>query len=144
MLGKAAGPEQVSPHYESLSRSRRAVIFLFFYVGTIMSVANLGGWEQNEWLKGLLFQSKFIITFFIGYVEIKHFHWIPGPKFTAFYDQFSRYELSQLVNQWQDLSEESQNKWFQNTKKQLDYMRIHNEYKFVKKRSLMNYLTNSR
>ena len=98
LISRAAGPEQVSPHYETLSRSRRAVIFLFFYIGTISSVAGLGGLEQNEWLKNLVFHHKFLITFFIGYIEIKHFHWMPGPKFSIFYDAFTRYEHAQLVN----------------------------------------------
>jgi hypothetical protein len=31
-LFEAVGPEQVSPHYESLSRSRRGLIFLFAYI----------------------------------------------------------------------------------------------------------------
>ena len=40
-LFEAVGPEQVSPHYESLSRSRRGLLFIFFYIGTINSIARL-------------------------------------------------------------------------------------------------------
>ena len=43
-LFEAVGPEQVSPHYESLSRSRRGLIFMFVYIGSIASISRLGGW----------------------------------------------------------------------------------------------------
>ncbi len=107
-LQKATGPEQVSPHYESLSRSRRGVIFLAFYIGTMTTIAQLGGWNHNEWIRGLIFHHEFLIAFYVGYIEIRHFTWIPGPKFTIFYDVFSRYEFKQLMNQWSDTVEEAQ------------------------------------
>jgi hypothetical protein len=138
------GTEQVSPHYESLSRSRRGLIFLFLYIGTITSVARMGGWEHNEWIRGLVFHHEYLIALYAGYAELRHFTWIPGPKFTIFYDVYSRYESSQLASQWNDTSEELSTQFYQNTKNQVDYMRIHNEYKFIKKRAMVNYLTNER
>lgn len=138
------GTEQVSPHYESLSRSRRGLIFLFAYIGTITSVARLGGWEHNEWIRGLVFHHEYLIALYAGYAELRHFTWLPGPKFTVFYDVYSRYEASQLASQWNDTAEEISTQFYQNTKNQIDYMRIHNEYKFIKKRAMVNYLTNER
>lgn len=143
-MQEATGPEQVSPHYETLSRSRRGVLFIAAYIGTITTIAQLGGWDHNEWLRGLVFHHEFLIAFFIGYIEIRHFSWLPGPKFTTFYDVFSKYEYKQLMSQWQDTVEEQQVDHLRETKEQIEYMRIHNEYRFVKKRSLMNYLSNSK
>ncbi len=105
-LSQAAGPEQVSPHYESLSRSRRGLIFLFAYIGTITTVAQLGGWDHNEWIRGLVFHHEFLLAFYVGYAEIRHFTWLPGPKFSVFYDVFSKYEFKQLMAQWNDTMEE--------------------------------------
>jgi len=45
----AAGPEQVSPHYESLTRSRKGLIGMTAYLTVIAYVSNLGGVENNEW-----------------------------------------------------------------------------------------------
>lgn len=144
IISEATGPEQVSPHYESLSRSRRGIIFLAAYIGTITTIAQLGGWNHNEWIRGLIFHHEFLLAFYIGYIEIRHFTWLPGPKFTVFYDVFSKYEFKQLMNQWADVIEEQQHEHLQESKEQIEYMRIHNEYQFVKKRALQNYLINSR
>lgn len=144
IIAEATGPEQVSPHYESLSRSRRGIIFLFAYIGTITTIAQLGGWNHNEWIRGLIFHHEFLLAFYIGYIEIRHFTWLPGPKFTVFYDVFSKYEFKQLMNQWADTIEEQQHEHLQESKEQIEYMRIHTEYQFVKKRALQNYLINSR
>lgn len=138
------GPEQVSPHYESLSRSRRIILFVGAYLTSIYGISALGGWEYNEWFRQMLLQHEFIIAFFLGYVEIRHFAFLPGPKFTPFYQTFARYEYSQLLLGWQDLAEENTNEFLKNSREQIEYMRIHEEYRFIKKRSLLNYLTNSR
>ena len=85
-LFEAVGPEQVSPHYESLSRSRRGVLFMFGYIGAIVSISRLGGWSHNEWIRGMVFHHEFLITFYLGYIETRHFVFMPGPKFTIFYN----------------------------------------------------------
>jgi hypothetical protein len=54
-LNLAVGPEQVSPHYESLTRSRRGLIFMFAYFATIEMITALGGVHNNEWFAGLMF-----------------------------------------------------------------------------------------
>ena len=143
-MAEATGPEQVSPHYETLSRSRRGVLFMFAYIGSIVTIAQLGGWNHNEWIRGLVFNHEFLIAFFVGYSELRHFFWLPGPKFSVFYDVFSRYEWTQIMNQWNDVAEEVCHEHLEHTKEQLEYSRIHNEYRFIKKRALMNYLSNSR
>lgn len=144
LLSDLVGPEQVSPHYESLSRSRRGLIFLFAYFGTITSISRLGGWDHNEWIRGLIFHHEYLIALYVGYAELRHFTWLPGPKFSIFYDVFSKYEGMQLASQWNDTAEELSTQFFQHSKKQVDYMGIHNEYRFVKKRSMVNFLTNER
>jgi len=143
-VSEAVGPEQVSPHYETLSRSRRGVIGLFLYIGGLVSIAQLGGWNHNEWIRGLIFHHEFLLAFFVGYSEIRHFFWLPGPKFSVFYDVFSRYEYGQLVSQWNDTIEEDQHDHLKESKEQVEYMRLHKEYRFIKKRALVNYLVNSR
>lgn len=143
-LMEAVGPEQVSPHYESLSRSRRGLIFLFFYVGTITSLSRMGGWSHNEWLRGMLFHHEFLIAWYIGVVESRHFTYMIGPKFTIFYNVYSKYEIRQMAAQWVDTAEEIQMKHLVHTKAQMEYVRINKEYEFVKKRALVNYLENSR
>ena len=143
-LFEAVGPEQVSPHYESFARSRRGLFFLFAYIGTITSVSKLGGWSHNEWIRGMIFHHEFMIGFYLGYAEIRHFHWLPGPKFSVFYDVFSNYELQQLGSQWADVCEEQQMAHLTHSKEQMEYVRLNKEYDFVKKRAMVNYLTNSR
>jgi len=84
------------------------------------------------------------MAFIVGYAEIRHFALIPGPKFTIFYDVFTHYEANQLLNQWQDAAELHCNQHIVETKRQIEYMRVHQEYRYIKKRSLMNYLINQR
>jgi hypothetical protein len=144
VMSDLVGPEQVSPHYESLSRSRRGLIFMALYIGTITSVARLGGWDHNEWIRGLIFHHEYLIALYVGYAEVRHFTWLPGPKFTVFYDVFSRYESMQLASQFNDTAEQVSLDFYQKTKQQVEYMRIHNEYQFIKKRSLVSFLTNER
>lgn len=77
-LFEAVGPEQVSPHYESLSKSRRGLLFLFFYIGTINSISRLGGWTHNEWIRNLIFHHEYLLSLYIGYLEIRHYTFFPG------------------------------------------------------------------
>lgn len=91
-LFEAVGPEQVSPHYESLSRSRRGLIFMFVYIGSITSISRLGGWSHNEWLRGMIFHHEFLLAWYIGFIETRHFTFMLGPKFSIFYNVYSRYE----------------------------------------------------
>jgi len=144
MLFDAVGPEQVSPHYETLSRSRRGVIFFWLYISTICSISRLGGWDTNDWLRGMIFHHEFLISILCATIETRHFAWAPGPKFSIFYNTYARYEYAQLCGQWCDTVEEKQMKHLIPTKEQIEYMRVNNEYNFVKKRALVNYLSNSR
>lgn len=105
-LFEAVGPEQVSPHYESLSRSRRGLIFLFLYIGSITSISRLGGWAHNEWVRGMIWHHEFLLCWYVGYIEIKHFSFMFGPKFTTFYNTYTKYETKQLASQWADTCEE--------------------------------------
>merc|ERR1711934_907467 len=45
---------------------------------------------------------------------------------------------------WADCAEMQQNQHLRHTKEQLEYNRIDSEYEFVKKRALINFLTNSK
>lgn len=117
---------------------------MFAYFTTIEMVTALGGVHHNEWFASLMFHQKFLMAFIVGYAEIRHFALLPGPKFTIFYDVFSHYEANQLLNQWQDAAELICSKHIVETKRQIEYMRVHQEYRFIKKRSLMNYLINQR
>jgi hypothetical protein len=106
LLFEAVGPEQVSPHYESLTRSRRGVLFLYMYTATIIGISRLGGWEFNEWLKAMIFHHEYLIGIVACSLETRHFAFTPGPKFTVFYNTYIRYEYAQLCGQWADLVEE--------------------------------------
>jgi len=143
-LFKAVGPEQVSPHYESLSRSRRGVIFLGLYIMGINTVSRFGGWEHNDWLRALIWHQEFLIAYYLGYIEIRHFTYFVGPKFSVFYNVYTNYEYEQLCNQWADHIEMTQNQHLRHTKEQLEYNRIDKEYEFVKKRALSNFLTSAK
>ena len=143
-LFEAVGPEQVSPHYESLSRSRRGLIMMFLYIGSITSISRMGGWSHNEWIRGLVYHHEFLIAWYVGFLEIRHFSFMFGPKFTNFYNVYTRYELMQLANQWADTCEEVQANHLIHTKEQMEYTRINKEYDYVKKRALVNFLANSR
>lgn len=143
-LYEAVGPEQVSPHYETLSRSRRGIIFLGAYVAVIMAIARMGGWSHNEWLRAMVWHHEYLICLFLGYVETRHFTAFIGPKFTIWYSVYANYETEQLASQWADTCEEAQLDHLREAKQQLEYSRIHKEYDFVKKRSLINFLTNEK
>ena len=143
-LFEAVGPEQVSPHYESLSRSRRGLIFMFLYIGSITSLSRMGSWSHNEWLRAMVFHHEYIIAFYVGMSELRHFTFLVGPKFTNFYNVYTRYETQQLVSQWADTTEEAQMQCLVPSKEQIEYVRINSEYDFVKKRALVNFLTTSR
>lgn len=143
-LFEAVGPEQVSPHYESLTRSRRGLLFLFAYIGSITTISRLGGWSHNEWLRGMIWHHEFLLAWYIGYIEVKHFTFLLGPKFSIFYNVYSRYETQQMCNQWADVAEEIQMRHLTHTKEQIEYVRVNDEYDFVKQRALVNFLGNSR
>ena len=138
------GPEQVSPHYETLSRSRRGVLLFGLYIASINTISRFGGWEHNDWLRAMIWHHEFLIALYIGHLEIRHFTYFLGPKFTAFYNVYTNYEYKQLCNQWADNIEIVQNQHLRHTKEQLEYTRIDKEYESVKKRALINFLTNSK
>ena len=139
-LFKAVGPEQVSPHYESLSRSRRGLLFMFLYIGSINTISRFGGWEHNDWLRAMIWHHEFLIAFYVGFIETRHFSFFLGPKFSVFYNVYSKYEFQQLANQWADSVELTQNAHLRNTKVQLEYNRIDAEFEFVKKRAVVNFI----
>eukprot|EP00355_Strombidium_rassoulzadegani_P000955 CAMPEP_0168612474 /NCGR_PEP_ID=MMETSP0449_2-20121227/2938_1 /TAXON_ID=1082188 /ORGANISM="Strombidium rassoulzadegani, Strain ras09" /LENGTH=401 /DNA_ID=CAMNT_0008653045 /DNA_START=8 /DNA_END=1213 /DNA_ORIENTATION=- len=143
-LFAAVGPEQVSPHYETLSRSRRGVLFIGLYVATIATVSRMGGWNYNDWMRGMLWHHEFLIAYYLGYIETRHFAYFFGPKFSVFYRVYSSYEFKQIANMWADKTEMAQHEHLRHTKEQLEYNRIDSEYEFVKKRSLVNFLANSK
>lgn len=143
-LFAAVGPEQVSPHYETLSRSRRGVLLFGLYIASINTVSRFGGWEHNDWLRAMVWHHEFLIAYYVGLIEIRHFTYFVGPKFTVFYNVYTNYEYNQLSNQWADSVEMVQNKHLAHTKEQLEYNRIDSEYESVKKRALINFLTNSK
>jgi len=101
-LFNAVGPEQVSPHYETLSRSRRGVIFFGLYITSIVSISRMGGWEHNAWLRSMIWHHEYLISLYLGYVELRHFTYLVGPKFTIFYNIYSQYEYQQMANMWAD------------------------------------------
>lgn len=143
-LFKAVGPEQVSPHYESLSRSRRGLLFFGAYIASINTISRFGGWEHNDWLRAMIWHHEFLFAYYLGYIEVRHFTYFIGPKFSVFYNVYSQYEFQQMANQWADTTEMVQNQHLRHTKEQLEYNRIDKEYEFVKKRALINFLTNSK
>ena len=139
-LFSAVGPEQVSPHYETLSRSRRGLIFFGLYIGSIVTISRMGGWEHNTWLRAMIWHHEYLIALYLGYIELRHFTYLVGPKFTVFYNVYSNYEYQQLSSAWADVAEMTQNQHLRHTKEQLEYNRIDSEYEFVKKRALVNFL----
>merc|ERR1712046_221250 len=143
-LFKAVGPEQVSPHYESLTRSRRGLIGFGLYIASINTISRFGGWEHNDWLRAMIWHHEFLFAYYLGYIEVRHFTYFIGPKFSVFYNVYSNYEFTQLSNMWADNTEMIQNQHLVHTKEQLEYNRIDKEYEFVKKRALINFLTNSK
>jgi len=143
-LFQAVGPEQVSPHYETLSRSRRGLIFFALYIGSINTISRFGGWEHNDWLRAMIWHHEFLIALYLGYIEVRHFTYFIGPKFSVFYNVYSNYEYQQLANMWSDCAEMAQHQHLRHTKEQLEYNRIDSEFEYVKKRALINFLTNSK
>jgi hypothetical protein len=143
-LFTAVGPEQVSPHYETLTRSRRGLLFFGAYIASINTIARFGGWEHNDWLRAMIWHHEFLFAYYLGYIEVRHFTYFIGPKFSVFYNVYSQYEYAQLSNMWADNTEMIQNQHLRHTKEQIGYNKIDKEYEFVKKRALVNFLTNSK
>ena len=108
LLYNAVGAEQVSPHYETLSRSRRGLIFLFLYIGSITTISRMGGWSHNEWIRGMVFHHEYILCFYLAFIETRHFTFGVGPKFTNWYNTYTQYELAQMLSSWNDVVEEVQ------------------------------------
>ena len=104
-LFQAVGPEQVSPHYETLTRSRRGLIFMALYIGSINTISRFGGWEHNDWLRAMIWHHEFLIALYVGWIEIRHFTFMIGPKFSVFYNTYSNYEYVQMANMWADCAE---------------------------------------
>ena len=143
-LTEATGPEQVSPHYESLARSRRIIWMYFIWLSATIVSQQLGGWEYNDWVRHCIYTQEFYIAMLVGYIEMRQYAFFPGPKFTVFYETFSRYEKQQLVNDWTDAADENQNEYLHRVKEQLEYRRISNEYAHVKRRSIANFMASQR
>ena len=92
-LFNAVGPEQVSPHYESLSKSRRGLLFFGAYIASINTISRFGGWEHNDWLRAMIWHHEFLFAYYLGYIEVRHFTYFIGPKFSVFYNTYSAYEF---------------------------------------------------
>lgn len=71
---------------------------------------------NNDWLSGMLYQHEFYIAFCCSIIEMRHFAWLPGPKFSIFYNTYIRYEYAQLCSQWCDAVEQMQMKHLVHTK----------------------------
>jgi hypothetical protein len=104
----------------------------------------MGGWSHNEWIRGLVFHQEYLLAIYLGFIETRHFTYFPGPKFTVFYNVYTRYEVQQLCQQWADSVVDVQHMSLRHTKEQIDYVRLNHEYDYIKKRALINFLTNSR
>jgi len=92
----------------------------------------------------MIWHHEYLISLYLGYAELRHFTYLVGPKFSVFYNVYSNYEMKQMCNMWADLCEQVQSKHLTHTKEQIEYKRIDKEYEFVKKRALINFLTNSK
>ena len=92
----------------------------------------------------MVWHHEALIAYYIGVVELRHHTFIVGPKFSIFYDNYTAYEMQQLAHQWSDSCELVQGQHLRYTKEQMEYNRIDKEYEFVKKRALINFLTNSK
>jgi len=114
------------------------------YIGTIVSISRLGGWNHNEWIRAMIWHHEYMICLYLGYIETRHFTYFLGPKWTLWYSVYTNYETQQLANEWADNTEEIQLKHTRHSKDQLEYARLNTEYDFVKKRSLINFLTNEK
>jgi len=68
------------------------------YFGALQIFSTLGGW--NEWTEALVFNQKHLFYYMVGMAEIRHFAFLPGPKFTIFYNTYINYEMKQLILQW--------------------------------------------
>lgn len=113
---------------------------MFLYIGSINTISRFGGWEHNDWLRAMIWHHEFLIAFYVGFIETRHFSFMVGPKFSVFYNVYSNYEFQQLANQWADQVELTQNAHIRHTKEQLEYNRIDSEYEFVKKRAVVNFI----
>jgi len=116
----------------------------FLYMQVMVLTSMQGGYDQNDWWYALLHHHEFLIALYVGFSEIRHHTFVPGPKFSNFYLDYTQYEWAQCINQWSDVTEQVQAKHLIHTKEQLEYVRINSEYDFVKKRALVNFLSNSR
>jgi hypothetical protein len=68
----------------------------------------LGGWSHNEWIRGMIWHHEYLISLYLGLSEIRYHTFMLGPKFSVFYNVYSRYETKQLFTMWADSVEEVQ------------------------------------
>lgn len=92
----------------------------------------------------MIFKQKFLICYFFSYTELRHFMFFFGPKFSVFYNVYSKYEYTRLMGDWCDVVEEKQLGHMQESRAQLNYTFLNKEYESVKKRALISNLINSR
>ena len=69
---------------------------------------------------------------------------LPSPKMTWYYDAFTKHEFRQTFLSYFDDLEESASIFLKNSKEQIDYFLIHQEYHYVKKRVLTSFIENER
>jgi hypothetical protein len=105
-LHEAAGPEPVSPHFESYAMSRRAPILLLglvwaFNIADSLNFTTVYGQHATYQIYTLLAFS--ICTFEIRYISQR----VPAPRITWFYDAYIDHEYAQIVTNWQDKLEET-------------------------------------
>lgn len=77
----------------------------------------------------------------IGVFEVRYItQKLPAPRLTWFYNAYNEFEFSQVLLDMQDSLEESQRNFLSLSKNQMDYWLIHEEYAYIKKRSIANVL----
>merc|ERR1740117_200574 len=53
----------------------------------------------------MIWHHEFLFAYYLGYIEVRHFTYFIGPKFSIFYNVYSQYEYTQLCNMWADTTE---------------------------------------
>merc|ERR1711976_448206 len=100
-LQEAVGTEPVSPHYESFTKSRRAIILT---AGLMWAVGLIDSLNFNSFYgKHAIYELYTLVLFTVGIFEVRYItQKLPAPRLTWFYNAYIEHEMKQFWLNWQD------------------------------------------
>lgn len=132
------GPEQVSPHYENFSMSRKYAIT--FWIGAFFLLYCLKT-PDLSWMARSMFYP-WTITFATLYFYLEARKSMVKPLLYKFYNRIFHSETDNLEVYYHENIEARVRSLMAIAKGQLEYKTVHNDYKMIRNDSVMNFIIN--